>query len=148
MNRKMIPPASPSALAADWQVRDFVRRYRRVAVVGMPADLDADAVVQAERMLGYGFQFFPVHSDCGDALGHSCVAHLHDVHGDVDIVQVLPNVSVSLVHLAKEAIQKQVSVFWVENAPVDSEVAELLAQEGIHVVAERSLEKEFFKSEP
>ncbi|MFQ5744527.1 MAG: hypothetical protein ACE5HV_13195 [Acidobacteriota bacterium] len=42
-------------------------------------------------------------------------------------------------------MKKRVRVFWVEEAPIDRDAAELLMQEGIHVVAERSLEKDFLK---
>ena len=145
--KKMISPAQGSPLAAEQQVRQFVRKYRTVAVVGMSDDLGGDAVVNAERLMAHGFQFFPVHSECGDALGHSCVPHLHDLSGGIDIVQVLPSAEVSMIHLAKEAIQKGVKVFWVEDAAVDPEIAELLACEGIHVVAEKNLEKEFLAGE-
>jgi predicted CoA-binding protein len=111
----------------------------------MSSDLGSKAALDASRLMAYGFQFFPVHSECGNALGHSCVPHLHDVSSDIDIVQVLPNIGVSMVHLAREAIRKRAKVFWVEDAPVDADVADLLVQEGVQVVAERNLEKEFFR---
>jgi len=50
-----------------------------------------------------------------------------------------------MLHLAREAIRKRTKVFWVEGAPVDPDVADLLAGQGIQVVAGRSLEKEFFR---
>lgn len=146
MTKRIIPPApATSFLASDSKVREIVRQLRNVAVVGMPSDLGSDAALDASRLMAYGFQFFPVHSECGNALGHSCVPHLHDVNGAIDIVQVLPAARVGMIHLAKEAIHKRARVFWVEGAPVDSDVAELLVEEGIQVVAERSLEKEFFR---
>jgi predicted CoA-binding protein len=142
------PKAAPdwrARLAPDWQVRDFVKRYRRVAVVGMPVDPNSDAVVRAERLLGYDFELFLVHSDCKSLLGRPCSPHLHSIAGEIDIVLVLPGAGISLLHVATEAIRKQVKVFWVEDGPIDEEVASLLMQAGIHVVAERSLEGEFAK---
>jgi predicted CoA-binding protein len=146
MTKRIIPPAPAiSLVASDAGVREIVRRLRNVAVVGMSSDLGSEAALDASRLMAYGFQFFPVHSQCGNALGHSCVPHLHDVSNDIDIVQVLPHARVSMIHLAKEAIRKRARVFWVEEAPADRDVAELLAEEGIQVVAHRSLEKEFFR---
>jgi predicted CoA-binding protein len=145
MNKRIIPPAPRGAGEPDAQVRQIVRNLRRVAVVGMPDDLSSPQALAAVRLLAYDFQFFPVHSDCGHALGHGCVPHLHDVESDVDIVQVLPNSGVSSIHLAKEAIRKRPKVFWMEDAPLDAEVAELLTAEGIEVVTERKLEAEFFR---
>jgi predicted CoA-binding protein len=130
-------------LAPDWQVRDFVKRLRRVAVVGMPASTDSESMVRAERLLAYDFELFPVHSECRMLLGRPCVAHLHEIPGPIDIVLVLPEATAGMLHLASEAIRKHATVFWVEDAPIPADVAELLVQQGVHVVAERSLEKEF-----
>ena len=146
MTKRIIPPSpATSFLASDSKVREIVRQLRNVAVVGMSSDLGSDAALDAYRLMAYGFQFFPVHSECENALGHSCVPHLHDVTSDIDIVQMLPNAEVSMIHLAKEAIHKRPKVFWVEDAPVEPDVAELLVEEGIQVVAERNLQKEFFR---
>jgi len=132
-------------LAGDREIADFLKRYRRIAVVGLPADVDSDAVVEAEKLLAYNFEMMPVHSDCGNVLGHACVPHLHDLNEDVDIVLVLPAAHVRAVHLANEAIQKGVRVFWMQDHRIDGDIAELLMRAGIAVVAERNLEKEFFK---
>lgn len=143
---KTIGPRQPewrAQLAPEWQIREFLKRYHRIAVVGMPADEASEAMVRAQRLLAYEVQLFPVHSAAKTLLGQRCFAHLHDVPGDIDIVLLLPDANVSALHVATEAIRKRVRVFWVEDAPVDRELAELLMREGIHVVAERSLEKEF-----
>jgi predicted CoA-binding protein len=146
MNKRIIPPApATSTLAPDSKVREIVRQLRNVAVVGMSSDLGSNAALDAARLMGHGFQFFPVHSGCANALGHSCVPHLHDVTGEIDIVLVLPDTETSMIHLAKEAIRKRPEVFWVEDAPVDPDIAEILVDEGIQVVAERNLEKEFMR---
>jgi predicted CoA-binding protein len=146
MSKRIIPPApAVSAELSDSKLREIVREPRNVAVVGMTSDLGSDAALDASRLMAHGYQFFPVHSDCGNALGHSCVPHLHDVKGNVDIVQLLPGAKVSQIHVAQEAIRKKAKVFWVESAAVDPDVGDLLAQEGVQVVAGRSLEKEFLR---
>lgn len=132
-------------LAGDREIAEFLKRYRRIAVVGMPADVDSDAVVEAEKLLAYDFELMPVHSDCGNVLGHSCIAHLHDLNEDIDIVLVLPGAHVRAVHLANETIQKGARVFWMQDRRVDRDIAELLMRAGIAVVAERNLKQEFFK---
>jgi len=146
--KKIIPPAPRAGQGvSETTLRDIVRTLRKVAVVGMPADLSSPAALDASRLLAYDFQFFPVHSNCGHALGHDCVPHLHDVKSDIDIVQVLPNSGVSMAHLASEAIRKRPRVFWVEDAGIDPDIAALLVAEGIEVVAEHNLETEFFRFE-
>jgi predicted CoA-binding protein len=146
--KKIIPPAPQASQGvSEARIRDIVRNFRRVAVVGMPADLGSAAALDASRLLAYGFQFFPVHSDCGHAFGHDCVPHLHDVKDEVDIVQVLPGSGASMAHLASETIRKRAKVFWVEGAQLDPDIAALLAAEGIQVVAEHHLETEFFRFE-
>lgn len=146
MSKRIIPPAPrASGELSDSKLREIVREPRNVAVVGMTSDLGSDAALDASRLMAHGYQFFPVHSECGNGLGHSCVPHLHDVKGDVDIVQLLPDAPVSQIHVAQEAIRKRVKVFWVESAAVDPDVGDLLQQEGVQVVAGRSLEKEFLR---
>ncbi len=132
-----------SVLAPDWQVREFVKHYRRVAVVGLPADESSEAVLRIRRLLAYDFDIFPIDAERDRSLGRTCLPHLDAVPGEVDIVLIFPTAKVSLLHVATEAIRKRVKVFWVEDAPLGEELASLLAQEGIHVVAERSLEQEF-----
>ena len=130
-------------LASDWQVREFLRRYRRVAVVGLPADPRSDRVIEAERLLAYAFELYPVHSEVASFFGRQAYRHLHEIPGEVDIAWVLPEAPVSLLHLATDAVRKGVKVFWMEAAPIERDVAELLLGEGIAVVAERALEQEF-----
>jgi len=124
------------------EVEPFLTAPCRVAVAGMLADPQSVEFVRAERLLAYGFQLFPVHSHCGELLGHSCYAHLTEVPGPVDLLLVLPTNQVPQRDLAAEAIGKQVKVFWVEEAPLDRAVAARLAGCGIAAVEERSLQVE------
>ena len=146
MNGSQQPKADwRSLLAQGWQIREFLKRYRRIAVIGMPSNDSSEAMTRARRLLAYDFELFPVHTDCKAPLGHACTSHLHAIPGEIDIVLVLPTSEVSLLHVATEAIQKRVRVFWVEDAAIDHDVATLLMQAGVQVVDQKSLEVEFSK---
>ncbi len=133
-------------LAPDWQIREILKKCRRVALVGLDADESSEAMVGARRLLAYDFELFPVHSTCSTLLGHACNAHLRDIRSDIDIVVLLPDGrDESPLHVVNEAILKHVRVFWFEDRDADPDLVEILVNNGIQVVANRSLEKEFSK---
>ncbi len=133
-------------LAPDWQIRELLKTSRRVALVGLDADESSEAMVRARRLLAYDFELFPVHSTCSTLLGHACNEHLRDIRRDIDIVVLLPGAhETSALHVAHEAIQKHVRVFWFEDQDADPDLVEMLTRAGVQVVANRSLEQEFAK---
>lgn len=133
-------------LSPDWHVRDLLKTCRRVAMVGLDPDEGSEAMLRARRLLAYDFELFPVHSTCSTLLGHACNSHLRDIRSDIDIVVLLPDSKdVSPLHVVNEAIRKRVRVFWFEDQDAPPELVELLVASGIHVVCNRSLEKEFLK---
>jgi len=133
-------------LAPGWQIRELLKTCRRVALVGLNPDESSEAMVRARRLLAYDFELFPVHTSCSTLLGHACNQHLHDIRSDIDIVVLLPgNADISPLHVANEAIQKRVRVFWFEDQDAPPELVELLVANGVQVVTNRSLEQEFAK---
>jgi predicted CoA-binding protein len=129
------PPIGP-------EIRRFLANAQRIAVVGMEADPQSVEFLRAERLLAWGYQLFPVHSRCGDLLGNSCYDRLAEVPGPIDVLLVLPTNRVAQRDLAGEAIDKQIGVFWVEDARLDGGAAALLAANGIPAVEQRSLQFE------
>ena len=133
-------------LAPEWQIRELLKKCRRVAMVGLDADEGSEAMIRARRLLAYDFEIFPVHSRCSTLLGHACNPHLRDIRSEIDIVVLLPDGDdISPLHVATEAIHKGVRVFWFEDQEAEPELVELLVNSGVQVVANRSLEKEFSK---
>lgn len=133
-------------LSPDWQIQEILKTSRRVALVGLDADENSAAMIRARRLLAYDFEIFPVHSTCTTLLGHACNPHLTDIRSPIDIVVFLPgNHDVTPLHVANQAIQKRVRVFWFEDQTADPDIVDLLVNHGIQVVTERSLVDEFAK---
>jgi CBS domain-containing protein len=71
------------------------------------------------------------------------------VPGRVDIVQVYPGEKLDLAQLAREAADKGVSTFWIEqNIGASKEVEEILVNGRIQLVEYENLETEYMKHMP
>jgi CBS domain-containing protein len=82
-------------------------------------------------------------------LGLRCYPRLREVPGKVDIVQVYPGDKLDLAQLAREAVDKGVSTFWIEqNVGASKEVEEILVNGRIQLVEYENLETEYMKHMP
>lgn len=128
--------------AASDPVEDIVATCRRIAVAGLHTDPESREFVRIERLLTWGYELFPVHSDCGALCGHPCYARLVDVPEEIDMLLILPTSDEPLSVLAAEAIRREVGAVWVEDAAIDAETAAELRCHGIAVVDRRSFQVE------
>jgi CBS domain-containing protein len=95
-----------------------------------------------------GVEILPIIEDRETYLGVRAYAELREVPGEVDVLLVYPERGLPLRHLAKEAIEKGVNTFWVEEGQAEPEVRELLADARVQVVERESLEREYVKNFP
>jgi CBS domain-containing protein len=87
----------------------------------------------------------PVIPGCPTYLGLTCYSSLHDIPGELDIVQVYLHPGIDLLSIAKEIIAKHAKGLWVEEAGAIHDVKKLLAEAKIYVVEYENLEREFNK---
>jgi CBS domain-containing protein len=128
------------------QKKQLLERARRVAVVGARTEPFYKSYGQTKNLIAAGLQIFPILPGVQTYLGIPCHDSLSEIPGPVDIVQIYPRREIDLLSLAKQAVQKEVQAFWVEEAPAGEEVKSLLARAKIHVVEYESLEREFHKN--
>ena len=131
------------------QRKVILEHCRRIAVVGASTDPDSSSYVAMEKLLGLGLEIIPVFPGRESLLGLRCYAHLRDVPGKIDIVQVYPNGGVNLVEFAREAVDKGVATFWIEKGLAASkEVEDILSNGRVQLVEYESLETEYLKHTP
>lgn len=130
------------------QRKGFLESCRRIAAVGASADPDSKSYASIKRLLDLGLDMVPVVDGCDTYLGGPCYAHLADVPGTIEIVQVYPSERLDCEALAREAVEKKAVAFWMEEAKIEPPVKELLTRNRVHVVELESLEKEFLKHFP
>jgi CBS domain-containing protein/predicted CoA-binding protein len=128
------------------QRKAILGNCRRIAVVGVNPDPSDSSFVTIERLLGLSLEIFPVFTDRESFLGLRCYRTLRDVPGKIDIVQVYPNASLDLVELARAAVDRGVSTFWIEQDMAASrEVEDMLAAGRVQLVGDENLEREYLK---
>lgn len=144
--------------AADWARKTYLFRKqrkailencRRVAVVGASDDPNSPSFVTIEKLLGLGLEVIPVFPRRESLLGVRCFAHLSDVPGKVDIVQVYPSEGIDCEELARAAVAKGVNTFWMEPGLAASPTVEdILVNGRVHLVEYENLEIEYLKHLP
>jgi acetoin utilization protein AcuB len=131
------------------QRKAILENCRRIAVIGAGTDPNSASFVAVERLLGLGLEVIPIFADRESFLGLRCYRSLRDVPGNIDIVHVYPNEATDFVNLAREAVDKGVATFWIEDgAAASREVEELLGNGRVQLVEFENLESEYLKHVP
>jgi len=131
------------------QRKAILENCRRIAVAGVSTDPNGASFIAMEKLLGLGLEIIPVVPDRESLLGLRCYAKLRDVPGKVDIVQVYPSEKLDLVQLAREAVEKGVATFWIEqNVAASREIEGILVNGRVHLVEYENLEMEYMKHVP
>ena len=127
------------------QRKEVLEKCHRIAVFGA---IHSPSHIRTEKLLSYGVEVAPIRMDKERYLGMPCYAHLKDVPGPVDIVQVYPTEDLDLGQIARETVEKGAKAFWVEEDEISQEVREVLVHGKVQVVEHESLEKEYSKHFP
>ena len=131
------------------QRKAILENCRRIAVIGASVDPESASFVAVERLLGLSLEIIPVFPDRESFLGLHCYRTLRDIPGKIDIVQVYPNESVDFIELARAAVDRGVSTFWIEQGVAASrEVEDILAADRVQLVEYENLEREYLKHMP
>lgn len=131
------------------QRKAILENCRRIAVAGVSTDPNGASFIAMEKLLGLGLEIIPVVPGRESLLGLRCYATLRDVPGRVDIVQVYPGEKLDLVELAREAVEKGVATFWIEQSvAAASEIEEILFNGRVQLVEYENLETEYMKHIP
>jgi len=131
------------------QRKAILENCRRIAVVGASPDPASASYVTMEKLLGLGLEIIPIFSGRESFLGLRCYSRLRVVPGRIDIVQVYDDDAINLAEVAREAVEKGVSTFWIEGGIAASrEVEEILSKGKVQLVEYESLEAEYLKHTP
>lgn len=131
------------------QRKAILENCRRIAVVGASSDPNSPSYIAIEKLLGLGLEIIPVFADRESFLGLRCFRTLRDVPAKIDIVQVYPDDDIDFVELARAAVDKGVTTFWIEQGVAASrEVEDILVSGHVQLVEYESLEAEYLKHVP
>lgn len=123
------------------QIRDLLAQTRRIAVLGIKTEAQADqpSVYVPKYMQGAGFEIVPVpvyYPDATVILGEKVFRKLVDIPGDIDMIDVFRRSHDVPGHVGDIVAKKPKSV-WLQLGIRNDAAAELLAKAGIKVVQDR-----------
>jgi uncharacterized protein len=130
-------------LEDDAGIRELLRSTRRVAVLGMKTEAQADrAAFYVPRYLaGAGVEIVPVpvyFPDVKEILGKPVYRKVSDIPGPVDVVDVFRRPADVPAHLT-DLLAKRPRAVWMQLGIRNDAAAEALARAGILVVQDRCL---------
>ena len=136
----------------DARIRDLLAATRRVAVLGIKTDAQADqAAFYVPRFLAErGVEVVPVpvyYPEVKEILGRPVYRTLADVPGPIDLVDVFRRPRDVPAHLP-DLLAKKPRAVWMQLGIRNDEAAEALARAGILVVQDRCLMVEWRRLGP
>jgi hypothetical protein len=123
------------------QIRDLINHTKRIAVLGIKTDAQADqpSVYVPQYMQRAGFEIVPVpvyYPDAKTILGERVYRKLTDIPDDIDMVDVFRRPNDITGHIDDVLAKKPRSV-WFQSGIRNDNAAEIFAKAGIKVVQDR-----------
>jgi predicted CoA-binding protein len=123
------------------QIRDLIKQTKRIAVLGIKTDAQADqpSVYVPQYMQRAGFEIVPVpvyYPDATEILGEKVYRKLTDIPGDIDMVDVFRRPNDIAGHV-EDILAKRPESVWLQSGIRNDKAAETFAKAGIKVVQDR-----------
>ncbi|MDQ0338744.1 putative CoA-binding protein [Caldalkalibacillus uzonensis] len=123
------------------EIRDILKRSKRIAVVGLSTNPEKTSYMVSEAMQKAGYEIIPVNPHADEILGVKAVRSLTEIEGHVDIVNVFRR-SEFLPEVAREAAKIKPDVFWAQLGLVSEEAYEICQANGITCIMDRCIKVE------
>jgi predicted CoA-binding protein len=113
---------------------DILKKYKRVAVVGISANPDRPSHWIARYLIDNGFEVTGVNPGLPKIEGIRVVASLKDVPGPLEIVDVFRSPD-AIPDLVREAVPLKPAVFWLQPGAENPEAAAEARAQGLTVIS-------------
>jgi len=128
-------------LDAPQQIRDLIGHTKRIAVLGIKTDAQADqpSVYVPMYLQKAGFKIIPVpvyYPEATVILGEKVYRKLIDIPGDIDMVDVFRRSHDVAGHI-EDVLAKRPNSVWLQSGIRNDAAAEIFAKAGIKVVQDR-----------
>jgi predicted CoA-binding protein len=128
-------------LASEEQIRNLILQTKRIAVLGIKTDAQADqpSVYVPMYLQKAGFDVIPVpvyYPDATVILGEKVYRKLVDIPGDIDMVDVFRR-SPDVAGHVDDILAKKPNSVWLQSGIRNDAAAAIFAQAGIKVVQDR-----------
>ncbi len=123
---------------SDTRVAMLLRRARRIAVVGLSSNPERPSYNVARYLMEYGYEIVPVNPNEVEVLGVPAYAHLAEVPGPIDIVNVFRR-SRYVPEVARAAIAAGAPSLWTQLGVEHEHAALEASRAGVLVVMNRCI---------
>ena len=123
-------------------IPEILRKYRKIAVVGVSDKPYRDSYVVANFMMTRGYQVFPVNPKLDSVLGVKCYPSLKDIPEPVELVDVFRR-SVYVEPIVDEAIRIGARAVWMQLTVINENAARKALEAGLEVVMDRCWKIEY-----
>ena len=128
-------------LDAPQQIRDLIGHTKRITVLGIKTDAQADqpSVYVPMYLQKAGFKIIPVpvyYPEATVILGEKVYRKLIDIPGDIDMVDVFRRSHDVAGHI-EDVLAKRPNSVWLQSGIRNDAAAEIFAKAGIKVVQDR-----------
>ena len=125
------------------QIRDLILQTRRIAVLGIKTDAQADqpSVYVPKYLQAAGFEIVPVpvyYPEATEILGCRVYRRLVEIPEELDLVDVFRRAQDINGHV-EDILAKRPKTVWFQSGIRNDEAAERLAKNGVKVVQDRCL---------
>jgi len=123
------------------EIRNLIRQTKRIAVLGIKTDAQADqpSVYVPMYLKKTGFEIIPVpvyYPEATVILGETVYRRLIDIPGDIDMVDVFRRPNDINGHI-EDILAKKPKSIWFQSGIRNDTAAEIFAKAGIKVVQDR-----------
>ena len=96
-------------------IKEVLKKYKKIALVGVSKDLTKTSSVVMKYLQDYGFKVYPVNPSMkGESiLGEKVFGNIKEIDGPVEIVDVF-RPSNEVTEIAKDAIKINAKVLWLQ----------------------------------
>ena len=128
-------------LSTTEQIRELILKTRRIAVLGIKTEAQADqpSVYVPMYIQKAGFEIIPVpvyYPDATTILGEKVYRRLSDIPGEIDMIDVFRRSHDINGHI-EDVLAKKPKSIWFQSGIRNDSAAEIFAKAGIKVVQDR-----------
>jgi predicted CoA-binding protein len=121
--------------------KEILRKYRKIAVVGISNDRTRASNGVSRYMKGQGYDIIPVNPQIAEFEGIPAVPDLASAPDDIEIVNIFRRPE-HVPELVEQAIAKGAKVVWMQLGVAHEEAAERAREAGLEVVMDRCILQE------
>ncbi|AKG74503.1 PLP-dependent aspartate aminotransferase family protein [Salinicoccus halodurans] len=131
---------SPTEKTVDVDGQEITRQ-KTIAVVGLSGKEARPSYRLARKMQRLGYKIIPVNPRETEILGEKAYPDLASVPDQIDVVQVFRSPEAAI-EIAKEALEVNPKVFWLQEGVISPEAADIARNGGLQVIHNRCTYKE------